>query len=640
VSVEPGKTPVIGVIIPVYKQPELLPESVLSVIAQDLVTPARIVLVNDGCPWQATDANCRTLQQSWPDRILYVRQPNKGLAAARNTGIDVALLAWPEITALFFLDADNRLSPATLRRLYKKLEDSGADWAFPDLNLVGMPGHFGMAGAYSVLEHILGNISDAGSLVSRAVFAAGVRFDESMRLGLEDWEFWLQAVAGGFRGCHAPHAGFRYRRRPESLLSTSIRHGAEIESGIRRKHRKWVHPRACVRLEHEEAPRFAILTPESGQVALATDPRCRQRTLPLDRFLERLRLYIAHDCLRALPGYVVVTSDRLLQALDQARASNSMFWHAQRACERGAPAILFSDAGGRPALMSGLLTTATNAKPHPGALMWIVSIEHLVKGGAASAQPTLYPIAPAHISLSELPGLEPSSVVFESIGDGLRAWYQQAVVPKQVRLYSSGRRKSTLSSALADHYGCGALFPLAGAEPRLGILAQRLSDVRLAEVKAARGHGFSTHLYVAAHCAIPDSAVLRSCFDTISRVPAPAEEFGTSYFGSPLVRNSHPDANAVIGALSLMNVVLNEGCSAFLPMAGRLRTMSCRVLYSARTSSDEEAKAELHPAYAALAYEHAIDGLLVSSDRVKYGLWARGFPAAKLFLDLITALKG
>ena len=198
---EAAFAPDLVAVIPVYRQPGLLPEAVLSAIAQH--TKPGVVIVNDGCTMPETDIVCRIFADAWPDQVRYVRQPNQGLAAARNKGVQCALQQWPSLKAVFFLDADNRLAPYALARMYEVMQRENAAWVFPDLNIFGMPDFMGMAGSYSVAEHITANVSDAGSLVNRAVFDAGVRFDPTLRLGLEDWDFWLSAAGYGFRGTHA-----------------------------------------------------------------------------------------------------------------------------------------------------------------------------------------------------------------------------------------------------------------------------------------------------------------------------------------------------------------------------------------------------------------------------------------------------
>src|SRR3546814_1642659 len=71
------------------------------------------------------------------------------------------------------------------------------------------------SGDYSILKHLHENYCEAGSLVKVELFRRGLRFDESMRLGFEDWDFWLQAIGLGYVGRHVESMGLRYRKRPE-----------------------------------------------------------------------------------------------------------------------------------------------------------------------------------------------------------------------------------------------------------------------------------------------------------------------------------------------------------------------------------------------------------------------------------------
>ena len=50
-------------------------------------------------------------------RMHYLRDENVGLSGARNRGIEFVLAELPEAEAIFFLDADNMLSPWSLRQM-------------------------------------------------------------------------------------------------------------------------------------------------------------------------------------------------------------------------------------------------------------------------------------------------------------------------------------------------------------------------------------------------------------------------------------------------------------------------------------------------------------------------------------------
>jgi glycosyltransferase involved in cell wall biosynthesis len=67
-------------------------------------------------------------------RFTLIHQDNRGLSGARNTGLDAARGDF-----IAFVDSDDRVMPDYLMRLWRGLEDSGADWAacammsvFPD----------------------------------------------------------------------------------------------------------------------------------------------------------------------------------------------------------------------------------------------------------------------------------------------------------------------------------------------------------------------------------------------------------------------------------------------------------------------------------------------------------------------------
>lgn len=99
-----ANVPLVSVIIPCYRQAHLLPEAIESCLAQSY--PAvEIVVVDDG-----SDDDTGGVAARYGDRIVYVRRPNGGLPAARNSGIARAGGAY-----LKFLDADDTIHPDQIR---------------------------------------------------------------------------------------------------------------------------------------------------------------------------------------------------------------------------------------------------------------------------------------------------------------------------------------------------------------------------------------------------------------------------------------------------------------------------------------------------------------------------------------------
>jgi glycosyltransferase involved in cell wall biosynthesis len=96
--------PAVSVVIPTYNQPTLLTEAVRSVLAQTF-QDFEVVVVDDGC----TDDTADRIGALGDARVRLVRQPNGGVGAARNRGIDEARGRY-----LAFLDHDDWWLPQKL----------------------------------------------------------------------------------------------------------------------------------------------------------------------------------------------------------------------------------------------------------------------------------------------------------------------------------------------------------------------------------------------------------------------------------------------------------------------------------------------------------------------------------------------
>ena len=103
-------TPPVAVVIPVYNMARYLAPCLDSVLAQTIRTSASCRgrrldgrVARDSCRVRARHAN-----------LTVIRQSNKGLAGARNTGIRAALGAPEHFDYVFFFDSDDLLKENTL----------------------------------------------------------------------------------------------------------------------------------------------------------------------------------------------------------------------------------------------------------------------------------------------------------------------------------------------------------------------------------------------------------------------------------------------------------------------------------------------------------------------------------------------
>ena len=104
----------VSVIIPVYKVEKYIAATVKSVLAQTY-KDFELIIVDDGSP----DKSVEICQSFTDPRIKIIRQENKGVAAARNTGIRHAKAEY-----IALLDADDLWLPNKLARHVEHLDNN------------------------------------------------------------------------------------------------------------------------------------------------------------------------------------------------------------------------------------------------------------------------------------------------------------------------------------------------------------------------------------------------------------------------------------------------------------------------------------------------------------------------------------
>src|SRR4051812_38432038 len=112
-------TPLVTVVLPCFNAHRFLGETLASVRAQTFPS-IEIVVVDDG----SADAETRDFLAGLDPDIKVIRQENRGLAGARNTGFSVA-----QGTYVLPLDCDDRIAPTMIERCVSGLEAAGAAYA-------------------------------------------------------------------------------------------------------------------------------------------------------------------------------------------------------------------------------------------------------------------------------------------------------------------------------------------------------------------------------------------------------------------------------------------------------------------------------------------------------------------------------
>jgi glycosyltransferase involved in cell wall biosynthesis len=176
----------VSVVIPTYNRARHVVEAIESVLGQTLA-PAEIIVVDDG----STDDTAERLAP-YAGRIRYLRQENRGVSAARNTGIREASGEWVAL-----LDSDDLWHP-------QKLEvQMDAIQARSDLALAGSPrGREPRGPLPTPSVHDLGvrdfllsvRMGPSGVLIRRSSLEVVGYFDESLKC-VEDRDMWLRLAA-------------------------------------------------------------------------------------------------------------------------------------------------------------------------------------------------------------------------------------------------------------------------------------------------------------------------------------------------------------------------------------------------------------------------------------------------------------
>jgi glycosyltransferase involved in cell wall biosynthesis len=650
--------PVLAIVIPVFKHSVLLTEAIESALEQHANFPFRIVIVNDGCPFEETHQVCLAYARSYPHVVRYIRKRNGGLSAARNTGIEYSLKEWPSMKAIYLLDADNRISPYSMQRAMDTLQKNGfKGWVYPDIDMFGYQWEGDYSGNYLLLTHTAMNICEAGSLISRDLLEKGARFDESMKLGYEDWEFWLQAIEQGDKGIHCPNFGFSYRKRAESMLSDSTRDNEEIVAYMRRKHKKLFSIPTLLQLEQSESPRYAIFFADTLEVIFTTDPSLEGRRLTMDEFDEECWRSIAAPGVYAFPGFLLTTTRKVFDVLKQNRLLHWAFWRLERAVDEG---VSFAFARLLQATKPGeLRAEQLDAHKHPGSyrnadlgMMKIATVQDVLKDRSTRWVDSLHTVKPdMHIFSTQI-YCDLGNVAWRGFGRAASTLHS-CLMDLRGSIYAQSNQKrwnwkqEGIPQNRRDYYATrlGAridrpLFPLLrDTEKRdvafiLPFIAfGGVEKVAFAIAKEMARAGWRIHLVVL-H---PSEALLHESIRSfVTSVIFIQENPAPNWDGKPFLGTNNDskaqsdDQDMLFGVLAGMNLVINCHAGASSGVMSRLRRADVKTgIHLHVIDLTDRGRPVGHP-YLGLAYEHAYDYFLTCSHQLANWLHGMGVPDAKL----------
>ncbi|QAA34732.1 glycosyltransferase family 2 protein [Clostridium manihotivorum] len=120
---------IVSVIVPVYNAEKSIERCIASVISQTYKY-IEIIVIDDG----SNDKSGSIINNLWQDnkQIIYIRQENKGVSAARNKGIDSSSGKF-----VFFLDADDWIEEDCIENMISMMIKTNSDYCFSDWYVEG-----------------------------------------------------------------------------------------------------------------------------------------------------------------------------------------------------------------------------------------------------------------------------------------------------------------------------------------------------------------------------------------------------------------------------------------------------------------------------------------------------------------------
>jgi glycosyltransferase involved in cell wall biosynthesis len=210
--------PMVSIIIPVYKSEKYFQEC-LNSVANQTFTDWECIVVDDGSdqPELIDTITAETLMQK--GRVIH--QKNKGVSNARNTGIEAA-----QGKFIVCLDSDDYIHPEFLAKTTAAIEtNSNAGVIYCWTQYVGDLTDSLRPSELHLFWLLQRNYITITSLFKKKIWSELGGFDEVMKIGHEDWEFWIRTSLANHKFLCVPEILFYYRisKKSRNIEATAKR---------------------------------------------------------------------------------------------------------------------------------------------------------------------------------------------------------------------------------------------------------------------------------------------------------------------------------------------------------------------------------------------------------------------------------
>ena len=226
------KTQLVSIIVPCYNQAQFLDEALQSVLDQTY-TNWECVIVNDG-----SSDHTEEVAQKWvakDARFKYIYKENGGLSSARNAGISKAMGEF-----ILTLDADDKYEATFIEKALAVMLSNNnigvvSSWEIRFIDDKQFGERHPKGG--TIKDFLFTNAAIGTSLFRKECWEIVGGYDENMKKGYEDWEFYIRVCKSGWTVHIIEEILFFYRQHSISMRTVAVNdYDAEIKKYIFRKH--------------------------------------------------------------------------------------------------------------------------------------------------------------------------------------------------------------------------------------------------------------------------------------------------------------------------------------------------------------------------------------------------------------------
>ncbi len=251
--------PLVSVIIPCYNDGQYLDDSVSSAREQTF-TDIEIIIVNDGSDDEATIQKLRTFSDP---AITVLHKENGHLSSARNYGISNA-----KGQIIVTLDADDKFERSFVEKGVTVLQNDHSVGAITCyLKSFGLRKNKWKPLGGDLKNFLYRQESCASAMFRKECWEKVGGYDEQMKTGYEDWEFWIRLTAAGWKVHVLKEFLLNYRLTEKSMLLTQSEPQREaIVDYIMEKHKELYWQQLKDAVKHRKI--IDLRNPESSIVLL------------------------------------------------------------------------------------------------------------------------------------------------------------------------------------------------------------------------------------------------------------------------------------------------------------------------------------------------------------------------------------